>query len=139
MTSSPGAQGLAVGKLDLAGNLLWAASYGGAGASFSWVAIDASPSGIVLLSSAFKGAVDLGGGPLDTAAGDTFVAAFDPTGAYRWSRVIAVSAGWPFGYAFTFTHQPCAMVVATQSTLADFGSGPIVPAMWDIGIAAIGL
>jgi hypothetical protein len=139
MTSAPGAESLAVGKLDLQGNLLWSTSFGGAGASFSQVAIDASPSGIVLLSSVWKGAVDLGGGPLDTAAGDTFVAAFDATGAYRWSKVLEAALWAPTGHGITMTHQACSMVIATQSPAADLGSGPIVPAYWDIGVAALGL
>jgi hypothetical protein len=122
-----GGQNLTIARLDAAGNVLATRTVGGAGASFSKVTLDAAPSGILVLSAKFAGTVDLGGGPLSNA-GDTFLAAFDPTGTLRWSKVVKVGNT---AYNFTaprlgITWQPCTMVVATDSPTVDLGAGPVI-------------
>jgi hypothetical protein len=123
-----GAQNLTIATLDLAGAVTMTRTFGGAGASFSDVVLDTAPSGVVVLSSKFAGAVDLGAGPIGNA-GDTLLAAFDPSGSLRWSKVVNVGSA-PVNYVppvLRMTRQPCSMVIATDSPTVDVGAGPVIP------------
>lgn len=140
-----GAENLTIAGFDSGGDVTMTRTFGGAGSSFSEVTIDTVPSGSMLLASKFTGAVDLGAGPLSNS-GDTLLAAFDPTWALRWSKVVNVGKVM-YNYAvpsLQMTRQPCAMVVVTNSTTVDLGAGPVVavplseyPA--DIAVVALSL
>ena len=140
-----GAENLTIAGFDSGGDVTMTRTFGGAGSSFSEVTIDTVPSGSMLLASKFTGAVDLGAGPLSNS-GDTLLAAFDPTWALRWSKVVNVGKV-KYNYSdplLQMTRQPCAMVVVTNSTTVDLGAGPVVavplseyPA--DIAVVALSL
>jgi hypothetical protein len=127
---SYGAQNLTIATLDLAGNVMMTRTVGGSGSSFTELQLDTAPSGIVVLASRFSGTVDLGAGPLG-GTGDTLLAAFEPTGTLRWSKVVNVGTWFYIGYSIKvslhMTRQPCNMVIATNSPTVDLGAGPIVP------------
>ncbi|APR86575.1 Hypothetical protein A7982_11924 [Minicystis rosea] len=123
-----GGQNLTIAKLDLDGNVLATRTIGGTGSTFTNITLDAAPSGIIILSAKFGGTVDLGAGPIGNA-GDTLLAAFDPDGTLRWSKVVNVgSTVYNFaGPSLTIAWQPCSMLVATNSPTVDLGAGPVTP------------
>ena len=123
-----GGKNLTIAKLDLDGNVLATRTVGGTGSTFTNITLDAAPSGIIVLSASFTGTVDLGAGPIGNA-GDTLLAAFDPDGTLRWSKVVNVgSTVYNFAYpSLNIAWQPCSMLVATTSTTVDLGAGPVVP------------
>lgn len=69
------------------GQVSWAKSWGGVGDDeFAQLAIDGQDR--LYLTLNVQDAIDFGGGTLTAQGlGDTFVAAFDPVGTHRWSRV----------------------------------------------------
>jgi hypothetical protein len=81
-----------VAKLDAAGAVVWSKSFGDAGDQrCSSLAVD--PQGNVLVGGRFAGAIDFGGGPLQSQGGgsldaDLFVAKLDEDGQHRFSRRI---------------------------------------------------
>jgi hypothetical protein len=85
--SSVGEGDIFVAKLNPAGSHLWSKSFGDSREDRGeGVAVDAA--GDVLLTGAFKGTVDLGGGPL-TSAGDTDIFLVKLTGgdgSHQWSK-----------------------------------------------------
>ena len=87
---SMGDDDLFLAKLDPSGSHLWSKRFGDTNdQSFGTVAVD--PSGRPILVSGCSGAVDFGGGPLQSAGGttggqDVFVAKFDASGNYLWNR-----------------------------------------------------
>jgi hypothetical protein len=123
-----GAQNLTLARWDAQGNLLLARSFGGPGASFSEVYVDATAGGQILLVARFSGTVDLGAGPL--TGGNGFAAAFEPDGTLRWSRVYQVTTGGflNYGSAIDMARHPCGMLFYTNRPSVDLGSGPLVPA-----------
>lgn len=84
--TSAGGLDVFVVKYGPTGTPLWSTRFGGSAFDYGYgVAID--PSGNVLVTGAFYGTVDLGGGPLASAGGhDVFVAKYGPTGAHLWSK-----------------------------------------------------
>ncbi len=77
---------LSASRLSAAPAHDWSYSFGGPGVNTAYdVVIDGS--GNVVIAGTFTGTMNLGGGPL-TSAGvfDVFVAKFDQTGAYQWSK-----------------------------------------------------
>src|SRR5205823_5746104 len=76
---------IVVAKFSPAGAYLWSK---GVGDSFSnsgnAVAID--PSGNIAVTGAFSGPADFGGGALNSAGVDIFLAKLSPAGAHMWSR-----------------------------------------------------
>jgi len=65
---------------------LWSHSFGGALPDAGY-AIAFDPSGNVLVTGSHSGAVDFGGGPLNSNGGeDVFIAKFGAQGVHQWSR-----------------------------------------------------
>ncbi len=86
---------VAVGPPAYATSLLheWSQSFGGTFSDFGY-AVAADASGNVLVTGAFSGTVDFGGGPLTSAGNyDIFVAKYDPSGAHLWSRRFGSTSG----------------------------------------------
>jgi len=84
--TSAGQTDLFVARLDAEGNHLWSQRFGDPDHQFAGdVAIDAA--GAVVLTSAFRGSVDLGGGALVSSGEyDVLVAKLDPAGNHLWSH-----------------------------------------------------
>ncbi len=112
-------------KYDPAGKLVFAKRFGNNQQdSGARLAID-SANNVVLLGS-FQGAVDFGGGPLNSAGGaDLVVAKFSPTGQHLWSRRYGgiLTEDPPYGLAVD-THDNV-FVTAVFAGQVDFGTGPI--------------
>jgi outer membrane protein assembly factor BamB len=114
-----------VAKYDGNGKFLWMHSFGDIyEETVGAVACDGD--GNVYLAGEFRGTIDFGGGPIESApnGGDLFVAKLAPDGSHLWSRRFGA-----FG-ADRFTH----MAINARGDLAfsghvadgaDFGSGPI--------------
>ena len=86
------------------------------------VAVQADTTGGALLRvTGFRGAVDLGGGPITAAAGDTVVGSFSSTGAYRWGKDFQFPAGALVGI------DGCGALVVATNTDFDPGCGNIFP------------
>lgn len=85
-----GGSDIAVAVFEPDGAHRWSGSWGSAEDSDLREFIDGlvlDDAGQVFLSATIADAIDFGGGPLVSAGeGDLVVAAFDPDGAYRWSR-----------------------------------------------------
>lgn len=89
MTNSDGNDDMFLMKLSSDGACVWAKGFGSTPSSTSigeHLAI--MPDGTVLLQGRFTGDIDLGGGATSApSGGETFVAAFDDNGSYKWSRL----------------------------------------------------
>ncbi|APR88018.1 Hypothetical protein A7982_13367 [Minicystis rosea] len=83
--TSAGGNDVYLVKLDTAGTLVWAKSFGDASNQVgNAVAVDEAYNPII--TGSFSGTVDFGGGPLASAGlGDAFAARFDSTGNHVWS------------------------------------------------------
>ncbi|WP_437499024.1 hypothetical protein [Sorangium sp. So ce1099] len=111
-------------KLDPAGNVLWARSFGGDGTDMG-VGIATDASGDVLVTGTFWNTVDFGAGPLVSAGkADVFVLRLDANGTTLWSQ----------RYGNPDAQQPEAIAVGPggEITVAgryygpiDFGQGPL--------------
>jgi hypothetical protein len=122
------------GAPGCSGNHLWSKRFGDAGNQWTeGIATDAN--GNVLVSGAFEGTVDFGGGPL-TSAGiwDAFVAKLDPAGDHLWSQRIGEQA-----YAFITTDAAGnVLVVGYFQGTVDLGGGPLTSAGdWDVFVAKL--
>ncbi len=114
------------------GNFLWSRRFGGAGIVFaSPASVSTSASGDVYLLTGWSGAVDLGGGPVSAATGDTVVGSFSSTGAYRWSRAYTFPADAQVGV------DGCGALVVGTMTDFDPGCGHIFPAHLGIGCTSL--
>jgi outer membrane protein assembly factor BamB len=86
MLTSAGSSDVLLLKLSPSGEVLWGKRFGDASAqTVSGIALDGS--GNILLAGAFKGTIDFGGGPLESAgADDIFVVKLNASGEHRFSR-----------------------------------------------------
>ncbi len=80
-----------IAKYSPSRTYLWAKRFDGSGGSSTAYAVAADGNGNVFITGSFMGTVNFGGGPL-TSAGwpmvpnqDVFIAAYSPTGAFRWA------------------------------------------------------
>jgi hypothetical protein len=126
--TSAGGEDVFVAKLDPDGNHLWSKVYGNASDQDAHsVAVDAA--GNVVITGAFSGAVDFGGGPL-TSAGvdeDIFVAKLNGAGAHQWSKRFG-DAVKQFGYGVAVDSGGDVFLTGTFSGAVDFGGGPLTSA-----------
>jgi len=83
--ATAGGTDIFVASFDAKGTHRWSSRFGSTGDDFGLgVAAD---SGNVFVTGTFEGAVDFGGGALQSAGlADVFVASYGPTGTHRWSR-----------------------------------------------------
>lgn len=89
-----GSQDFVLGELDAAGNFLWGRRFGAPGVTFTSPVVSTSAAGDVYLRTGWNGTVDLGGGPITAASGDTVVGSYSPSGAHRWSRDFAITGAY---------------------------------------------
>jgi hypothetical protein len=136
--TSAGGNDIFLAELNPSGAHLWSKRFGGAGDQNSLsVATDAERNAII--TGAFGGTVNFGGGTLTSAGeSDIFIAKFDQSGAYAWSK--------RFGDRFAQTSlwvaaDPDGNVVITGAFEGgvNFGGGPFLSAgLLDIFVAKFG-
>lgn len=87
-TAAGKGDGIFVLRLDAGGGLVWAATFGtSAGPQPDrGIGVAVTPAGTVVVTGAFHGAVDFGGGPLDGGSGSVFAVALDAAAHHLWSR-----------------------------------------------------
>jgi hypothetical protein len=134
--SNGGTSSMFLARLSVNGTPLWAKAFGGSQvADARAVALD--PFGGILLTGAYSGVVDFGGGPFLAGSGlDAVVAKYDALGNHVWSR----QAGSMLGQTGEDIVGDAAsvFVAGTFETFIDFGSGPVNSAGGnDIFLAAL--
>ncbi len=124
LITSAGLNDIFVAKFDAGGAHLWSQRFGESGGD-SGLGIAADGTGNVLVTGAFRGTVDFGGGPLtSTGVSDIFVAKFDPGGAHLWSQGFGESQNdWSRGIAADRTGN--VLLTGSFQGTVDFGGGPI--------------
>jgi PKD repeat protein len=112
-------------KYSAAGTHLWSERFGGALSDEGrGVAVDGA--GNVLVTGAFQGAVDFGGGPLVSAGGsDGFVAKYSAAGTPLWSRRFGGTTNFDAGTAIAVDAGGNAVATGFFAGTADFGAGPL--------------
>lgn len=109
-------------KLDAAGAPIWGRGFGDSNTQVGFdVAADAA--GDVVLTGWISGATDFGGGPLQSAISDAFVAKLDAAGDHVWSRLLPGDYG--YGRRVAVDGAGDVIVVGSRSAdvlLARFGS-----------------
>jgi hypothetical protein len=108
--------------------LLWAEEFGEVeGATARGVAADTA--GDVVVTGAFFGSVDFGGGALvSDGTGDIFVTKLHPTGNYFWAKGFGggmTASGNLQGMSVAVDSAGNAIVTGTLSGSVDFGGGPL--------------
>jgi hypothetical protein len=113
-----------VAKLDPAGAPIWSRGFG------DWdfqqsadLTVDDADN--VLVTGAFEGAVDFGGGPLVSAGfWDIFVAKLDPGGGHLWSSRYG-DAGAQMGYGIAADSAGNVLLTGDVQGTVDFGGGTL--------------
>ncbi len=118
-----GGMNVAVAKFDTNGNHLWSHRFGDTeGAYANHVMVDGA--GNVVVTGFFQGSIDFGGGPLNANSGwKIFVAKFDPSGSFLWSRSFD---GERHGAAVDGAGN--VLLTGEFGGTVDFGGGPITAA-----------
>jgi hypothetical protein len=109
-------------KYNATGAHLWSQRFGGTGTDEGYaLAVDGSNN--VLVAGVFENTVDFGGGPLVSGGiGDIFVAKYDASGAYLWSRGFGSTSN-DFGFALAVDDLGNALVTGVFGGTVDFGGG----------------
>ncbi|MBI4703197.1 MAG: hypothetical protein HY744_18935, partial [Deltaproteobacteria bacterium] len=114
-------------KFDSNGNHVWSKRFGGP--NWDWgTALGVDGTGNVLLTGAFQGAIDFGGGPL-AAAGDwdIFVAKLDPNGNHVWSKRFGGPA-FDMPRSISLDAGGNLLLAGEFEKALDFGGGPLLSA-----------
>ena len=125
--TSAGGLDVFVVKYGPTGTPLWSRRFGGSAFDYGYgAALDASGNAIV--TGAFYGTVDFGGGPLTSAGGlDVFVAKYGPTGGHIWSRRFGGSAD-DVGYGVAVDASGSVLVTGAFQGTAAFGGTTLTSA-----------
>lgn len=125
---SPWGMDVFVVKLDASGAVLWAKSWGNGHKNSGYdVAVD--PDGNIVMTGAFVGPMDFGGGPIgaESDGNNIFVVKLDPNGQHLWSKTFGDSAYQPqFPSCKVETDGSGNIVLGGQYMGGlDFGGGPL--------------
>jgi hypothetical protein len=133
---SKGAQDVFVAKLDASGNHVWSKRFGDAADQISYgIAVDGK--GNVLVTGAFSGSIDFGGGALNCGGFyDVFVAKLDASGNHVWSKTFG-ETGILSGISVAADSAGNVLVIGHVSGSIDFGGGPLVAAGTDAFVAKL--
>lgn len=110
-------------KIDAAGGMVYSRHFGSTGYDYG-LGIAASGDGAAVITGAFAGTMDLGGGPLVTAGSDDiFLAWLSPKGEHVWSRRFG-GAGHDLGKGIALDPSDTIAVAGLSTGTVDFGGGP---------------
>ena len=114
-------------KYDKDGVHQWSRNFGGTGTDQGFaVAVDGS--GNVIVTGWFQGTVDFGGGGVASAGSfDAFVAKYDESGVYQWSRHFGDTSG-DAGQSVAVDAWGSVIVTGFFAGTVDFGGGNLVSA-----------
>jgi uncharacterized protein (AIM24 family) len=118
-----------VAKVDSSGKHLWSKAFGdGSTAAAFGTGVAVATSSDILITGAFGGSMDLGGGKLvsEGLGADVFVARLDPNGGQVWSKRFGGAAGDHVGLGIA--GQGYAVVTGKFGGSIDFGGGPLTSA-----------
>jgi len=106
-------------ELDGAGNHVHSARFGDSGLQRAYaLTIDAADN--LVLAGSFHGAVDFGGGPLESPGdSSSFIAKLDPSGKHLWSKRLPGSGG----HVSALAAEPSGEIVAAGSFYGPFDTG----------------
>ena len=124
---SAGVNDIFVAKYNASGVHQWSRRFGGTSADLGYaVAIDGS--GNVVVTGAFDGTANFGGGNLVSAGDyDVFVAKYNSSGVHQWSERFG-GTGVDIGLAVAVDGLGNGVVTGYFEDTADFGGGPLVSA-----------
>ncbi|MFN8179102.1 MAG: alpha/beta fold hydrolase [bacterium] len=131
--TAAGDEDIFVLKLDSAGSHRWSRHYGGGPQTgAAGLGISATPGGGALVTGAFQGTINFGGGPLTSAGNyDIFVLKLDAAGNHVWSRAYGSNdppGNEEVGWGVSATSGGGALVTGAFSGTVDFGGGPLTSA-----------
>jgi hypothetical protein len=123
--SSAGDKDAFLASFDASGNHRWSRSFGDAAYDSGWT-LSCGPGGAVSLAGRFRGAIDLGGGPLTAFDGvDLFLARFGADGQHLWSQAFG-HAGDQVAQRLRSDGAGDLLLAGTYEGLVDFGGGALV-------------
>lgn len=126
---SAGGEDIFLARYDPDGGHVWSQSFGSTGLDQCWsVAVDHNIAGVVI-TGAYTGSVNFGGGALIGAGNtDAFVAKFTtPSGTHQWSQRYG-STGADVGAALAIDASSNIVVTGTFSNTVNFGGAALVSA-----------
>jgi hypothetical protein len=124
--TSAGGQDVFVARFTSTGAYAWARRAGGTGDDAAR-GIAVSGGGLVV-TGAFQGTVDFGGGALTSVgSGDQFVARYDAAGGHLWSRRFG-GAGYQYGAGVALDRGGNPFVCGYFQNATDFGTGALASA-----------
>ncbi|UCF04547.1 MAG: SBBP repeat-containing protein [bacterium] len=126
---STGGYDLYLAKFSSGGSHLWSDRYGSI-YDDNGPNLCTSDDGLVLITCAFFGTIDFGGGPLTTASPgstDVYLAKFDTDGDHIWSQRFGGS-GDDYGYGVDLDGSGDVAITGIFTYTVDFGGGPLTSA-----------
>jgi hypothetical protein len=127
LLTSAGSGDIFVAEYDFAGSHLWSRRAGGVDGD-KGMAIAVDPADDVLLTGFFRGTVDFGGGPLNSAgAWEIFMVKYDAAGSHVWSHCFG-NTQYDCGYGIAVDPFGNLLVTGFFRQTVDFGGGPLVSA-----------
>lgn len=127
-----GASNVAIAKLTPSGEHVWSKAFGDAARQFVRGAVF-DRDGNVVIAGQFTGAIDFGGGPLNSPAKSLFIAKFDPNGGHVWSRKFG-DTGEVSPDGLTTDSAKNVIFAGRFAGKADFGGGPLTTADGDYDV-----
>lgn len=134
---------IALAKLDPLGNHLWSRRFGDPDQQIAY-SLGVDDAGNVIMTGAFYGTIDFGGGPLTSTATqpffeeDGFMVKLDPSGNHLWSQRVG---GYPDAQTVVAQAPAAAgdfVVVGAFGGELDFGGAPLTSTDWqDIFVARL--
>jgi hypothetical protein len=130
--------GLYVEMVDPSGAECWNLSFPIACAS-GMTGIAANGGGALVLTGFYDCPVDFGGGPLASNGRDSvFVASFDSSGDFLWSRGVGAEGGSVTGQSVALDDAGNVFVAGDYSGSPDFGDGALPASQGGLFLAALG-
>jgi hypothetical protein len=124
--TSAGNDDIFVAKLSAAGDHIWSKRFGNNSNRQGGTDIAVDAAGNVLFTGALSGAIDFGGGPLQSAGSDDiFIAKLSPAGDHVWSKAFGTPAMFESGRMVDVDAAGNVVLGAYIDGPVDFGGGSI--------------